>query len=425
MQEKDQSPRKPRGSRARNGAGSLKKTKDGRWRYQIMQGYKPDGKANFIIATGKTAEICKQKMAKKLEQAKVPLLNADICSKLTLAELCYHHLEAHLSEEDRLKPKSADRRESTIRNQIEAHPIGSLQVSAITSFDIDRHIEDLIKAKKLSVSSIQKAYDVINSAFTWAISQQMLRFNPCVAVHDKLTHRFTSIEAKRSTIEEVRVLSEEEIEIFKKEANKLCNNRVPKYRIGLGAQLLLATGVRVGELCALRWSDWDRDAHTLSITKTRFTAKDRSAEIGESVYRAMEGPVKNCHWREISLNPEAEELLKKIFLTSRKQEADDYIIINRAQNPTCPTRFINALNLLFRNASLSEDITMHENVSGAHIFRRTCATMMADKGIPTLKIAAYLGDLESTIIKHYIATSKKIKVGNVTKNIVPYPSAES
>lgn len=417
-------PKVPRGPRAKNGAGCMKKDKKtGRYRFQKQFGHNPDGRPRLLVVTGKTEKECRKKMEAKMEIAKAPPLNANLCKKMTLTDLCYRHFKAHLAEEDRLKPKSADRRESTIRNQVEKYPIGNLQVSSITSFDVDSHIEDLIKAKKLSVSSIQKAYDVINSAYKWAISQQLLRYNPCTAVHDKITHRFTNIEAKRSTVEEIRVLSSEEIVVFKNEANKLCRNGKPKYRIGLAAQLLLATGLRVGELCALLWSDWDRDAHTLSITKTRFTAKDRNAAAGETVYKAMEGIVKNCHWREISLSPEAEELLTKIFAISGKTSPEDYIVLNRSFNPTCPTRFINALNLLFRNSGLSEDIVIHEDISGAHIFRRTCATLMADAGIPTLKIAAYLGDLESTIIKHYIATSKKIKVGNKTKNIVPYPTA--
>lgn len=62
-----------------------------------------------------------------------------------------------------------------------------------------------------------------------------------------------------------------------------------------------------------------------------------------------------------------------------------------------------------------------KDVSGVHILRRTYATIAHENGASTLDIAAYLGDDEKTVIKHYIATRKRIRVGNQTRNVVPLP----
>ena len=215
--------------------------------------------------------------------------------------------------------------------------------------------------------------------------------------------------------------------MFKVESKKLCKNGKPKYRVGAGSRLLLETGLRVGELCALIWSDWDRESHTLSITKTRFTAKDRNATDGPK-YKTREGVVKNCHWREIELSKEAEEILAEIYLSSPDPSPTGHIILNRAQKPTNPSKFIECLNRIFKGANILNDygnpiyLLSEDDITGAHIFRRTCATNMHNNGISTLDIAAYLGDTEKTIIKHYISTKEKIKVGNKTKNIVPFPT---
>jgi integrase len=60
-------------------------------------------------------------------------------------------------------------------------------------------------------------------------------------------------------------------------------------------------------------------------------------------------------------------------------------------------------------------------VSGLHIFRRTFATRMYENGADTKEIAAYIGDLESTTMRYYIAARKKMKIGGSIRQIVPLP----
>ena len=37
-------------------------------------------------------------------------------------------------------------------------------------------------------------------------------------------------------------------------------------------------------------------------------------------------------------------------------------------------------------------------------------------------VAEYIGDTTETVIKHYIAARRRIRVGNETRNIVPLPT---
>lgn len=59
----------------------------------------------------------------------------------------------------------------------------------------------------------------------------------------------------------------------------------------------------------------------------------------------------------------------------------------------------------------------------ADIFRRTFATNMYDAGARVEEIAAYIGDLESTTRRYYIAIRKKVSVEGVEKQIVPLPDS--
>lgn len=70
---------------------------------------------------------------------------------------------------------------------------------------------------------------------------------------------------------------------------------------------------------------------------------------------------------------------------------------------------------IFKNAGLS-DLS-----GGLHIFRRTFATRMYENGARVKEIAAYIGDLESTTERYYIAVRKKIMDGDNVNQVVMLP----
>ena len=304
--------------------------------------------------------------------------------KDTLTTLCKKHLASDISHKHMLKPKAADRRESTINNQIAKYTIGNLQVQSITSKDFEDHIEALINENRLSVSSIKKTLDVINSAFNWAISQKILSDNPCTPVIKNLRTRLKNLDAIEADDADVIVLSEEEEKKLinvKYMFNK--NNGKLKYPNILYVLLLLKTGVRIGELSALRFGDWHRSTNSLTINKTRYVAKNRN-DITEK----------------------------------GKPSDDEYIVTNRKGKPTNPSKLCNCINTIYRAAGLPDEI------KGAHILRHTCATHYYENGAKVGQIASYLGDTEATISKYYIATRKKITEGGINKHVVPIPTSK-
>ena len=71
--------------------------------------------------------------------------------------------------------------------------------------------------------------------------------------------------------------------------------------------------------------------------------------------------------------------------------------------------------ILLKNAGVG-DIN-----GGLHILRKTFATNMYEKGSRVEEIAAYIGDLESTTRKYYIAVRKKVGDGPDSKHVVKLP----
>ncbi len=402
--------------RRKNGLGSFEKLPNGNLRMRKQFGTLPNGRPRILTVTGSSETDCLKKMRLREDETGDQCFDSGAIRKITLSELCYRHLNEHLSERGRLKPKSADRRESTIRNQIEPYRIGRLQALAVSPTDINKHIELLIKEGKVSVSSIVKTLDVINAAYKWAKDQYYTEYNPCTPVQDRLKTRLKNLEKRDSSDGVVIVLSKDQAEQLTKMVDDLCEKAKPyRYLMGLSMLFLLHTGMRVGELCALRWCDWSESSNTLTISKTRNITKNRNSKGPGDTYIPNENSVKNYHARTIALTGEAAIVLAEMKRVSPKTDPTDYILLGRSNEPSNPSNYDSNISKLYRLAGLPDEI------SGAHILRRTCATMMHDNGCRIEDIAAYLGDTTETIQKHYISLTKKIVADGEVKNVVQVP----
>ena len=110
-------------AKRKNGEGTFIHLPSGKVRMRKQVGVLYNGKQRIITVTGTSETDCLRKMKAKIENDNgSPMSDANI-KRLTLTELCMNHFNQHLSEKGRLKPKAADRRESTIRNQIEKYSI--------------------------------------------------------------------------------------------------------------------------------------------------------------------------------------------------------------------------------------------------------------------------------------------------------------
>lgn len=400
------------------GEGSFKENADGTITHRKCIGYKSDGNRKTITVTEKTKAACIREMKKKEDAWKKQQQCETVLPGTTVAELCNMHL-VYQVEQDELKPKSIDRRECTIDNHIAAYPIGNLQAQAVRVADVDGHISGLIKNSTLSVSSIEKVVDVLNAAYNWAIVRGDLQFNPVAPLKPTFTKRLQKIESRTVDEADVAVLSEEEEKIFIEEALKVKEKSgKPKYVAGRFGLLLLHTGMRCGEMLALRWADVDFDNGYLVIEKSRSVAKNRQGTAEDNKYVTVEGTTKNEKARRIKLKREALDVLRELRAESPDARLDELIVRTRTGKGNTATNLEHRMETIFKNAGLTE------LSGGLHIFRRTFATRMYEQGARTKEIAAYIGDLESTTEQYYIAVRKKVKEGDQTKQVVMLPVEE-
>lgn len=406
--------KKKRGAR---GNGTFIERKDGSFIYRKSQGLNPNGKRKYISVVGETKAVCVKRMKEKEETLKRQRKMISLSGIDTVEELCQRHLEYQVQNKE-LKPKSIDRREDTIRNQIGKYPLGRMQIQAVTPADIDNHINTLI-ATDLSVSTIKKSLDVLNAAYEWAVIRAELGFNPVLQIKRSIQKRLSKLGAKSASDADVIVLSREEEQMFLQEALRTNdNNGKYKYAGGLYGALLLHTGMRTGEMISLRWKDYDAKNGLLTINKSTSMTRNRNSENDDNSkkYIAVQGTTKNQKARVIKLSEEAVMDLKRISEVNPGKK-DELICRTKTGKQYTATMLEHCMGTIYKH------IPFITKVSGLHIFRRTFATRMYEAGADTKEIAAYIGDLESTTMQYYIAARKKMVVGNEIRQVVPLPGS--
>lgn len=395
------------------GEGSFTLNANGTVTHRKNVGYKANGRRKVLTVTAATKAACIREMRKKETEWNRKKNTSEVNLKSTVTELCYSHLWYQV-ENKALRPKSVDRRECTIENQIRRYDLGYMQVGAVSTLDIEAHITKLISEKKLSASSIEKTLDVLHAAYAWAICRMDLDSNPVYPVRAELKKRIKKLTEKGANTADVTVLSQMEVNAFVEEALKQNKNGKYVYSAGAYCLLLLYTGMRIGELLALRWQDWEGDV--LVIEKSRSMAKNRCTETEtEKRFVQIEGDTKNQKARIIELNEEAKTILRLIKSDRKYAKPDELIVVTRTGKENTATNMEHRLKVIFKNAEIT-------GVNGGlHILRKTFATMMYENGARVEEVAAYIGDLVSTTQKYYIAIRKKEMRGGAVRQVVKLP----
>lgn len=398
------------------GEGSFKVNADGTVTHRKSVGYKVSGQRKILTVTAPNKSACIKEMRKKEAEWNKVKNRSAIGKGNTVCDLCQMHLLYQI-EQGELKPKSIDRRECTIDNHIQAYPLGRMQLVEIKVADIDNHISTLIKEKRLSDSSIEKVIDVLNAAYNWALVRGEVEHNPVAPIKPTLVKRMQKMKQKTADEADVVVLSADEEKRFVQEA-MLRDSKTGKfvYAAGLYSLLLLYTGMRCGEMLALRWKDVDFENRMITIDKSRSVAKNRNRTTEEDTkYVMVEGTTKNEKARRIELMPEAMQVLRLIRMECDDEREEALIVTTKSGKGNTATNLEHRVATIFRNAGLTE------LTGGLHIFRRTFATNMYEKGARVKEIAAYIGDLESTTERYYIAIRKKIAVDGGVRQVVQLP----
>lgn len=219
-------------TRSPNGVGSYSKRKDGRVRYRLQKhGQKWDISAkNYELLQAKVNQI-----------ADVPVDG----TKTTAKEWFADWLENYVRQLK--KPATYNQYECIYRKHIE-NQIGKFIMSDIKPIMIQKVITNMHK-NNLSSKTMKHAKQIMHSSFDRAVKNKVIAENP---VKD--------IEIPAKQAKPRKVLSYEELSKLFKE--------MKESRWLWAVKFMLVTGVRRGELLALKWSDIDYSNKRVTIDES-------------------------------------------------------------------------------------------------------------------------------------------------------------
>ncbi len=372
-----------------DGEGMVRKRKDGRWEGRIIVGHKNNGKPIYKSVFAKTQKELIPKLHKIIEIYRNVELNENYA--LTLGEWLDKWLNEYMSLTSRQSTLSGYK--SNINNYIK--PIlGSKMLSTVTTDDIQKMYNKLKKegrvkpdkngSKALSDSTVRGIHMMLHEALKYAVCEHLIISNP--------TNNTT---IPKSNYAPKQILNDDELDRFMKaiESDELWYDFF---------YTEITTGLRRGEICALKWCDIDDNTGTLKICRTA-----TKTDTGDT--KTIAGN------REILLPPSTAELLKK-----RKEKSISEWIFH---NPYCPEKHTDPntayahLKKLLKKAELPS-IRFHD-------LRHTFATHALASGVDAKTLSEILGHTNASFTldtyTHVTTDMQKIAasiVGNIIDDLI-------
>ncbi len=225
--------------------------KDGRWEGRYIKGRKPDGRPCFVSIYGHCYADVKKRLILIKSRMYREELEWTLCRHESLGGWTEQWLETNVRPY--VKPGTYAGYRRNIDNHI--YPaLGDLPLSRITTDKIQQAVNQW--AGEMAPATVGGIYRLLKSIFTAACAQGLILRNPC-----------HNIRLPKMVCRSPRVLTRKEQEKLEEKALETGE---------LEYMLCLYTGLRVGELCALTWSDMDMENDVLHVRHAiqRIPAKD-------------------------------------------------------------------------------------------------------------------------------------------------------
>lgn len=378
-----------------NGEGNIRKRKDGRWEGRYTAGYDPKtGKWIIKNVLGKTQAEVKQKLSTAMEACKaVDVVRSD---DYTVAE--WLRTWFALYAKPNIRPTTA----RSYQGSMELHiipRIGCIKLNKLTGRDIQKLYKDLMengrlrKAQKskqpgLSSTTVRGIHMMLHNALDRAVKERLILRNP---TEDCIIPKVQK--------QEMKILHPEDMKAYLEAAEK--RGVLPMF------YLELVSGIRKGELVALRWEDLDVEHRTISVSKQALGGLGKELVVNR--------PKTENSIRAISIPQDAVDLLVQAH---EKHPENPYLFPSPLTGGMYhPDSVVNLHKKILKDAGL-EHIRFHD-------LRHTFATMALQNGVDVKTVSNMLGHYDAGFtLRTYTHATRQMqqqaaeKMGNFMKQVL-------
>jgi integrase len=339
-----------------SGEGSIYKRHDGRWVAELDLGY-GEGKRKRRTLYGKTRnEVAGKLRAAQTDHDRGVSLRSN---RLTVEEFLNNWLQA-------IKPNVRQRTWARYEQYLRLHALptlGPVMVSALSGQHLQRLYADRLKT--LSPTTVHHLHSVLHRALGSAVRQHLVPFNVA-----------NEVEPPRPTRTQFRTLSPEEARRFL----SVCEPAQLKALFVLA----LTTGLRQGELLALKWRDIDFEHRRITVRGTLQRRPGQGLVVAETKTAASRRQV-SLAWTAVEALHNHRERAEKVWRNrGTVPSIDDFVFTNDEGKP------LDAGNLrdrVFRPLLAKASVPMIR----FHDLRHTFATLLLGKGTNPKLVSEMLG----------------------------------
>lgn len=297
---------------------------------------------------------------------------------------------------------------------------GKRDIQEIRYSDVIAFYNQLLREKNLGIKSVQHIHAQINSAFQLAVQDGLILRNPAEGSYGYIKRSGGLHERK------IRALTLDE----QREFIEFINEHPIWGRYHSIFAVMLGTGLRVGELCGLRWEDIDLDNRTIRIDHTLVHVKPIKGEAKEVV--TISTPKTKCGVRNVPMMlpvvaafMEEYKIAKaKKFKTVTVDGYNDFIFTQENGNVYSSIRLDLALKKIVEAYnSQEEQIAAVENrrphylphISN-HMLRHTFCTRLCERDVNIKVIQTVMGHASINItLDIYAEVSREKQIKEIDK----------
>ncbi len=361
-----------------NGEGNIRKRKDGRWEGRYTAGYDPNtGKRINKNVLGKTQAEVKQKLAKAMAETQhIDVGRSDDYTVATWLKTWYD-----LYAQPNVRTSTANRYDLMI-NTYTIPRIGNVKLSSLTSRHLQKLYKDLLEHGRvhqgknespgLSSTTVHSVHLMLHCAFERAVKERLIPRNP---TDDCIAPKVRKVE--------IKTLPPEHMKAYLDAAQ--ARGVLPMF------YLELVSGLRKGELVALRWDDLDINNRTISVSKQYVRNPDGT--------RTLSQPKTDTSIRMVSIPRTAVDLL---IQEHEKHPDNPYMFPSPVTGEMYhPDSVVKLHEKILKDAGLE-----HINFHG---LRHTFATTALQNGVDIKTVSNMLGHYDAgfTLRTYTHATRQK------------------
>lgn len=357
---------KTKENRRAKGDGTVFQTKDGKYMAQITIGFRADGRPRRITRTANNlTEANKIIQQLRLEKSTGQLT---VDGNISMNDFSIHWLSF---KKPTLKAKTYMEYEQVTRTVI-LPQFGHLPLEKIDTKKVDAFLQESI-AKGYSPKTVVKRKTILHNIMGRAVAEGILSRNP--VDYSIPVRQGTSKRTIIAPDDLNRILSGAQ-EVYRKE---LARNRCHGQIFFLYPVLMTAyhTGMRIGEIFALRWENVDLAERIIRVRENISEAKDEDGNV-----RLICGTPKTANSvRDIDISDELCSLLHSIKPYGSQE---GIVFTTKSGKYISPTNFSRVWRRLLKSVGLAGKYKLHE-------FRHTHTTILMAQGINPASISKRLG----------------------------------